>query len=97
MDNMIIKWMAGAVLALSLAVGAVAPAASQECLGRRDIQQRIDSGELRQLSAAMAAAGVDGKIISSGADVCLIDGRWQWRVNVMDAYGESRAVTLPAD
>ena len=85
------------VVALSLAVGAAAPAAAQECLGRREIQQRIDSGALQQLSAAMAAAGVDGKIISSGAEVCMIDGRLQWRVNVMDAYGGSRPVTLPAD
>lgn len=67
-----------------------------ECLGRRAIQEKIDSGEIRQLSEAMDAAGVKGKIISSGAELCFVGGQWQYRVNVMDASGESRPVTLPA-
>jgi len=87
---------AAAGLALLAAFVPAAQAADGECLGKRVIQQRIDSGQLRQLSEAMAAAGVDGKIISSGAEVCMVDGQWQWRVNVMDANGESRPVTLPA-
>ena len=91
----------GIVAAVGLALlAAFVPsvqAAEGECLGRRIIQQRIDSGQLRQLSAAMSSAGVEGKIISSGAEVCMIDGQWQWRVNVMDANGESRPVTLPAE
>lgn len=79
-------------------VGGLGPAQAQEgrCLDRREIQEKIDSGELNQLSAAMDEAGVDGKIISSAAQVCEVNGRWQWRVNVMDSSGESRPVTLPA-
>jgi len=74
------------------------PAAAQDgrCLDRREIQRKIDSGELRQLSEAMDRAGVSGKIISSAAQVCDVNGSWQWRVNVMDSSGESRPVTLPA-
>ena len=73
------------------------PAWAQECLDRRDIQRRIDAGELRQLSEALDASGVRGKVISSAVQVCRIDGAWQWQVNVMDAYGESRQVSLPAE
>jgi len=85
-------------MALALGVGVAGPAVAQDgqCLSRREIQQRIDSGELRQLAQAVADAGVDAKIISSGAEVCKVGGQWMWRVNVMDEYGESKPLTLPA-
>ena len=92
--------LAATAVVLALAFGFLGPAAAAadgDCLGKRQIQQQIDSGQLRPLSDAMAAANVDGKIISSGAEVCQIDGQWQWRVNVMDSYGESKPVTLPAE
>jgi hypothetical protein len=84
------------VIALGLGVGFAAPALAQECLSKREIQQKIDNGELIQLSQALSQSNVDGKIISSQAKVCLIDGRWEWQVNVMDEYGESKPVSLPA-
>jgi hypothetical protein len=97
MRNSIAAFVAAAVVAGAL-VGGLGPAQAQEgrCLDRREIQEKIDSGELTQLSQAMDEAGVDGKIISSAAQVCEVNGRWQWRVNVMDSSGESRPVTLPA-
>jgi len=97
MKNLFAAFVAAAGVAGALAVG-VGPASAQDgrCLDRREIQEKIDSGELIQLSQAMDQAGVDGKIISSAAQVCQVDGQWQWRVNVMDSYGESRPVTLPA-
>ena len=97
MKNVVAAVVAAVVVAGALVEG-VAPAAAQEgrCLDRREIQEKIDSGELTQLSEAMNEAGVDGKIISSAAQVCEVDGHWQWRVNVMDSAGESRPVTLPA-
>jgi hypothetical protein len=88
--------VAAGVLALGLALGVAAPAVAQECLSKREIQEKIDSGELIQLSEAMASSGVDGKIISSQARVCMIGGQWEWQVNVMDSYGESKPVSLPA-
>ena len=36
------------------------------------------------------------KIISSQARVCMVGGQWEWQVNVMDEYGESKPVSLPA-
>ena len=83
-------------MALGLGVGFAAPALAQECLSKREIQNKIDNGELIQLSQALAQSGVDGKIISSQAKVCMVDGRWEWQVNVMDEYGESKPVSLPA-
>jgi len=95
MRKFVATWLAGA-LALGLGAGFSAPALAAECLSKREIQQRIDKGELIQLSQAMAQSGVDGKIISSQAKVCDVGGRWEWQVNVMDPYGESKPVSLPA-
>lgn len=97
MKNVMAALVAAVVLAGAWGVGVV-PAAAQDgrCLDRREIQEKIDSGELVQLSEAMDRAGVEGKIISSALQVCQVAGQWQWRVNVMDSSGESRPVTLPA-
>ena len=98
MRNVFAAFVAAAVVAGASVGGFLGPASAQEgrCLARREIQEKIDDGELNQLSEAMDEAGVDGKIISSAAQVCQVNGEWQWRVNVMDSYGESRPVTLPA-
>lgn len=88
--------VAAGVVALGLALGMGGPALAQECLSKHEIQEKIDSGELIQLSQALSSSGVDGKIISSQARVCLVGGQWEWQVNVMDEYGESKPVSLPA-
>jgi hypothetical protein len=89
--------IAAAAIALGVMAGLAMPAAAQEqCLDRREIQQKINSGEVAQVSEAMARAGVDGKLISSTVELCQIGGGLQWRVSVMDAAGESQVVTLPA-
>lgn len=97
MKNVFAALVAAVGVAGALGMG-VGPVSAQDgrCLDRREIQEKIDSGELIQLSQAMDDAGVDGKIISSAAQVCELRGQWQWRVNVMDSSGESRPVTLPA-
>lgn len=97
MENLVAALVAAVVMAGAWGLG-VDPAAAQDgrCLDRREIQEKIDSGELVQLSQAMDRAGVEGKIISSALQVCEVAGQWQWRVNVMDSSGESRPVTLPA-
>jgi hypothetical protein len=92
----ILTLVAAGALALGLALSFAGPAWAQECLSKRETQEKIDSGELIQLSQAMESSGVDGKIISSQAKVCLIGGQWEWQVNVMDEYGESKPVSLPA-
>jgi hypothetical protein len=98
MKNVFAAFVAVAVGAGALVGGFVAPASAQDgrCLDRREIQEKIDSGELVQLSQAMDQAGVNGKIISSAVQVCQVNGQWTWRVNVMDSSGSSRPVSLPA-
>lgn len=83
-------------LALGLGAGLAAPALAQECLSRREIQEKIDSGEVRQLAEALQASGEQGRVISQQPQLCLVGGQWEWQVNVMDSYGESRPVSLPA-
>lgn len=99
MRNAIASMVAAVAVAVALGFAVTGAAHAQEelCLDKREIQERINSGQLRQLSEAIAAAGVEGKIISSAVQLCRIDGRWQWRVNVMDYSGESKPVTLPAE
>ena len=94
--NKFVRFVLASIVALGLGVGFSAPALAQECLGRREIQEKIDSGEVRQLAEAMQASGVEGRIISQQARLCLVGGQWEWQVNVMDSYGESQPVSLPA-
>ena len=97
MTRILTRSIAAAAIALGVMGGLVGPAAAQgQCLDRREIQQMIGSGEVVQVSEAMARSGVDGKLISSTVELCQIGGGWQWRVSVMDAAGESQVVTLPA-
>ena len=78
-------------------IGASAAQDGVNCLSKQEIQQRVDSGQLRQLSEVKAAAGVEGKIISSTPQVCEVNGALSWQFNVMDSYGVSKPVTLPAN
>ncbi len=86
------------LVALSLLLGSpgLTSAEDGQCLKKRDIQTKVAAGELLQLADAAALAGLDGKIISSGAQLCQQGGIWQWIVTVMDEQGETRLVSLPA-
>lgn len=89
--------IAATAIALGVMAGFAVPAVAQgHCLDRREIQQKIDSGEVVQVSEAMSRSGVVGKLISSTVELCQIGGSLQWRVSMMDAAGESQVVTLPA-
>jgi len=94
--NRFVRIVLAGGLALGLGGGLAAPVLAQECLSRSEIQDKINSGEVRQLAEAMQASGVDGRIISQQARLCRSGGGWAWQVNVMDANGESRPVSLPA-
>jgi hypothetical protein len=83
------------VLPWSFALAAPALPEDGQCLSKREIQQRIESGQFRQLFEAIDGAGIKGKIIGAGR-VCEIQGEWQWQISVMDDYGQSRVVNLPA-
>jgi hypothetical protein len=90
--------LAGLLLA-SLPVLSAAPALAQEegeCLTRREIQLRIGNGLLRQLGEVVRERGVRGKITSPEAEVCVIDGILQYRLNIIDD-DYAQTLTLPAE
>lgn len=77
----------------------VGPVAAQDerCLEPRDPGEVIPIfGELIQLSQAMDQAGVEGKIDPSAAQVCQVDGQWQWRVMLWIFPAKAWRTTLPA-
>jgi hypothetical protein len=91
--------LAATIVALPMAFAFGLPAFAQggDCISGRQAQRAVDAGEIAQLPEAAAAAGVREKIISSSAKVCNVDGSPHWVVNVMDSYGESKSISLPAD
>ena len=96
--NTIVTTLAALALALPLAVASFeAPAAQEEgdCIRGRQIQQAINDGEILELADAMAAAGIDAKPLSE-PEVCRNDGRAQYRVNIMNSYGDAERIVLNA-
>ena len=85
------------ILALTSSVASFGAASAQdgECLRGRQIQQAIDSGEIMELADAMDAAGINEKPLSQ-PEVCRIGGRAQYRVNIMNSYGEAERIVLNA-
>lgn len=83
-------------LPLVFAVSGTAPA-QDGCISGREAQQFVEARRIVSLDRAMQAAGVAAnRVISRGAEVCDIDGSPYYRVNIMDEYGDSKPIDLPA-
>ena len=94
----IAKPVAAIALALPIALASFgAPAAQEEgdCISGRQIQQAINDGDIIDLADAMQAEGVKAKPLSQ-PDVCRIGGRLQYRLNIMNSYGEAERIVLNA-
>jgi hypothetical protein len=89
--------LAAVVIALPLAFASLGAAAAQddECISGRQIQQAINDGQILELAEAMDAEGINGKPLSE-PDVCRVNGRLQYRVNIMNSYGEAERIVLNA-
>lgn len=86
-------------MALPLVFAGGGPAAAQDsgCISGREAQQFVEARRILSLDRAMEAAGLAAnRIISRGAEVCDIDGSPYYRVNIMDEYGDSKPIDLPA-
>jgi len=82
---------------LLLLAGAIAPASAQgQCLGNRDIQKGVASGDFAPLSSALASAGVSGSEEVLSVKVCQQNGSWVYVVSVLDRDGYARNLVLPA-
>jgi len=89
---------AALLTALLLLFGAVAPAEAQnQCLGNRDIQNGVASGDFAPLSQALASAGVSGSEEVLSVKLCQQNGSWVYVVSVLDRNGYARNLVLPAD
>lgn len=96
--NTIATTLAAVLLALPLALTSLGAPVAQEdgdCISGRQIQEAINEGEIVDLADAMAAEGIDGKPLSQ-PDVCRTSGRLQYRVNIMNSYGEAERIVLNA-
>ena len=91
--------LAAITLALPLFFAVSGAAVAQDgCISGREAQQFVEARRIMSLDRAMQAAGVAAnRVISRGAEVCDIDGSPYYRVNVMDEYGDSKPVDLPAE
>ncbi len=100
MKNPLLNTLAAICTALQLVFAVGGPAAAQVstgCISGREAQQFVEARRILSLDRAMQAAGVaPNRIISRGAEVCDIDGSPYYRVNIMDEYGDSKPIDLPA-
>jgi len=100
MKNPLLNTLAAICTALPLVFVVYGPATAQVstgCISGREAQQFVEARRILSLDRALQAAGVAAnRIISRGAEVCDIDGSPYYRVNIMDEYGDSKPIDLPA-
>lgn len=95
MKNPHLSIFAAILVALPLSLAANVPALAQEnCLGKRQIQQAIDSGEIMPLDQALAEADRDEQPLS--VKVCDVDGSPTYQVNIINQQGEGERIFLKA-
>jgi hypothetical protein len=90
--------LAGHLLALPLGLGSSGVFAQEEsnCLGAREAQQAVESGEIMELPDAARRAGLERKFIGQQARLCEVDGSPHWVVSVMNESGASERIVLNA-
>jgi hypothetical protein len=98
MKQRILILAAAAGVALSLALGALGPAAAQlsgDCLSPREIQDAVASGAIVTVDEAMSADGITQRPLGQ-AQVCRRDGNLEYYVNIMDKNGATDTKVLNA-
>ncbi len=91
--------VAGLGLALPFGLASSGAAAAQEqgdCVGAREAQQAVESGQIMELPDAARRAGLERKFIGQQAQLCNVDGSPHWVVSVMNNSGESERIVLNA-
>lgn len=82
--------------ALAIALAAATPSAAQSCLGKREIQDAIASGQILSLAEILARAGVGGSQEVLSVQVCERGGQWVYIVAVLDNSGGAQNLILDA-
>jgi hypothetical protein len=101
MKNPHLNILAAIGLALPLAFVLVGTAAAQDngnCLSGRDAQQAFQARQIMSFDRAATAEGYSPEDIvsQSGPQLCDIDGRPHWKVNIRGKDGNYETVDLPA-
>jgi len=96
MKNQLTYFCAVMMAALTLSVVATTPSAAQDsCLGKREIQGAISSGEILPLADILSMAGVSASEVLS-VQVCDQGGQYYYMVAVLDTNGNAQNLVLNA-
>lgn len=84
------------VLAMLLAFSGTLQAQAQSCLGKREIQEAVASGQIMSLDAVLASAGVDGSAEILNVQVCDEGGGLVYVIGVLSEDGQAQNLVLNA-
>lgn len=95
MKNMIQKIVALLVVVLAMASFGVG-AARADCLGKRQIQDKVSSGQILSLDAVLASAGVGSGTEILNVQVCDQGGHLVYIIGVLSPDGDAQNLVLSA-
>ena len=95
MKTLIQKFLAPLLLSLAfVTVGmGIAQAA---CLDKRQIQEKVSSGEIMSLDAVLGSAGIDSSTEILNVQVCDQGGRLVYIIGVLSPNGDAQNLVLSA-
>lgn len=85
-----------AALALALTGAGTLPASAQSCLGNREIQEAVSSGQIKSLEQVLREAGIDSSQSVLSVQVCDQGGRLVYIIGVLSPSGEAQNLVLNA-
>lgn len=96
MKTTIAKILACLAAVIVAGVMSASPALAQACLGKREIQEAVASGQIQSLDAVLAAAGVSANADILSVQVCDEGGRLVYVIGVLSPSGEAQNLVLGA-
>jgi hypothetical protein len=85
-----------AALALALTGAGTLPASAQGCLGNREIQEAVSSGQIKSLDQVLREAGIDSSQSVLSVQVCDQGGGLVYIIGVLSPSGEAQNLVLNA-
>lgn len=82
--------------AMAFGLVAITPAAAQSCLGKRDVQEAIATGQILSLAEILGRAGIDSSQEVLSVQVCDQGGQLVYIVAVLDDSGGAENLVLNA-
>jgi len=93
-----LNMLAAISVALPLFFAVETAATAQDCLSGREAQQAFQARRILSFDRAATAGGYSPEDIvsQSGLQLCDVDGKPHWKVNIRDKDGNYETVDLPA-